>query len=86
MRPLAVKGVDVKVVRRLASEITQRGATLYDGLEKEAETRDARQRAVNRNMVRDSASTTPCYSNEDHSACCLRVVKELSTDLVPSHA
>eukprot|EP00899_Mesostigma_viride_P001214 jgi/Mesvir1/11093/Mv02464-RA.2 len=44
------KMFDAKVTRALTSEITQRGAVLYDALEREPELKEARMRAVGRNM------------------------------------
>ena len=41
---------DVKAVRLLASEITSIGATLYDSLGREGELKEARNRALHRNM------------------------------------
>ena len=49
---LSTKAFDVKMTRQLASEITQKGAQMYDSLGFEAELRDSRTRAINRNMVR----------------------------------
>eukprot|EP00959_Pyramimonas_sp_CCMP1952_P012553 265124-Pyramimonas_sp.AAC.1 len=50
---LSTKAFDVKQTRQLASEITQRGAQLYDALEAEHELRDLRQKAITRNMDMD---------------------------------
>ena len=44
------KPFDVKLTRQLASEITRRGAEMHDALGEEQELRDARLRAINRNM------------------------------------
>lgn len=44
------KTFDVKLTRQLASEITRRGAEMHDALGEEQELRDARLRAINRNM------------------------------------
>uniref|UniRef100_A0A7S0RGA7 Clusterin-associated protein 1 n=1 Tax=Pyramimonas obovata TaxID=1411642 RepID=A0A7S0RGA7_9CHLO len=50
---LSTKAFDVKQTRQLASEITQRGAQLYDALESEHELRELRQKAITRNMDMD---------------------------------
>lgn len=47
---LGAKSFDVKRTRQLASEITSRGAALYDMLESEAELREARRLAIGRNL------------------------------------
>jgi clusterin-associated protein 1 len=47
---LSTKAFDVKQSRHLASEITTRGAALYDMLEAEHELKDLRQKAINRNL------------------------------------
>ena len=46
----ARRRIDVKLTRQLASEITRRGAEMHDALGEEQELRDARLRAINRNM------------------------------------
>ncbi|GAQ92317.1 hypothetical protein KFL_009780010 [Klebsormidium nitens] len=48
------KSLDVKQTRQLVTEITQRGAALYDALDKEPQLRDARQAAIARNMDMDA--------------------------------
>mmetsp|Transcript_23290 Transcript_23290/g.38956 ORF Transcript_23290/g.38956 Transcript_23290/m.38956 type:complete len:412 (-) Transcript_23290:77-1312(-) len=50
---LSTKAFDVKQTRQLASEITNRGAQLYDALESEHELRELRQKAITRNMDMD---------------------------------
>lgn len=50
---LSTKAFDVKQTRTLASEITQRGAGLFDALDAEHELKDLRQKAINRNMDMD---------------------------------
>lgn len=50
---LSSKVFEVKNTRQLASEITQRGAALYDALESEPELRELRLRAISRNMDMD---------------------------------
>lgn len=50
---LSSKAFDVKQTRQLASEITQRGAALFDALDSEHELKDMRQKAINRNMDMD---------------------------------
>jgi clusterin-associated protein 1 len=47
---LSAKAFDVKLTRQLASEITQRGAAMYDALGQESALREDRLRAISRNM------------------------------------
>ena len=47
---LSAKAFDVKLTRQLASEITQKGASMYDALGAENELREDRLRAITRNM------------------------------------
>ena len=47
---LSAKAFDVKLTRQLASEITQKGASMYDALGAENELREDRLRAISRNM------------------------------------
>mmetsp|Transcript_30977 Transcript_30977/g.59803 ORF Transcript_30977/g.59803 Transcript_30977/m.59803 type:complete len:416 (-) Transcript_30977:1627-2874(-) len=54
---LTSKAFDVKQTRQLASEITQRGAALFDALEAEHELKDLRQKAINRNMDMDEVES-----------------------------
>jgi clusterin-associated protein 1 len=58
---LSTKAFDVKQSRHLASEITTRGAALYDMLEAEHELKDLRQKAINRNL---DSSEVRTYAGE----------------------
>ena len=50
---LGPKSFDAKLTRQLASEITQSGAKIFDGLEREPELQEARNAAIHRNMDLD---------------------------------
>lgn len=70
---LSTKAFDVKQSRHLASEITTRGAALFDMLEAEHELKDLRQKAINRNL--DSSEVrTEGYCVRTPVSVCIRLL------------